>query len=464
VIIFRKSINDNFYRGKELANGGKSIGIGLCGLGTVGSGTFNLLGENQQEIRRRTGVDISLIMVACLEDNPECDLSQVNVSRDVFDVVNNPDVDIIVELIGGTSPARQLILEAIAQGKHVVTANKALIATHGDEIFAAAQQRGVMVCYEAAIAGAIPVVKAIREGLSANRIDWLAGIINGTSNFILTEMEEKRRDFADVLAEAQKLGYAEADPTFDIEGIDAAHKLTLLSSIAFGVPIKFDNAYTEGISKITQQDISYASELGYRIKHLGISRLTEDGIELRVHPTLIHTKDMLANVNGPMNAVLVHSDAAGNTMYYGAGAGSKPTASAVVADIIDVVRHMDSAPEKRTPYLGFQSGSILDQDILPIENVRCAYYLRMDVLDKTGVMASISTILSRNLISIEALIQKEAGEFPNDLTTAHVPIVIITNRVVERSLNKAITEIEALDEVNGEVTRIRVEALEGDHG
>lgn len=447
-----------------MAKGEKSIGIGLCGLGTVGGGTFNLLAEGQQEIVRRTAEDIRIVQVACLVDNPACDLSQVSVTRDAFDVVNNPDVDIVVELIGGTDLARQLVLEAIAQGKHIVTANKALLATHGDEIFTAAQQRGVMVCFEAAIAGAIPVVKAIREGLAANRINWLAGIINGTCNFILTEMEEKHRDFDDVLAEAQKLGYAEADPTLDIEGIDAAHKLAILSSIAFGVPINFDSVYAEGISKISQQDISYAAELGYKIKHLGISRLTGDGIELRVHPTLIQAKDMLANVSGAMNAVLVNSDAAGNTMYYGAGAGSMPTASAVVADIIDVVRHMDSAPEKRTPYLGFQSGSILDQGILPIEKVRCACYLRMDVLDKTGVMASISTILSRNLVSIEALIQKEAGEFANGLTKAHVPIVIITNRVVEASMNKSIAEIEALDEVNGEVTRIRVEALEGDHG
>lgn len=447
-----------------MAKGEKSIGIGLCGLGTVGGGTFNLLAEGQQEIVRRTAEDIRIVQVACLVDNPACDLSQVSVTRDAFDVVNNPDVDIVVELIGGTDLARQLVLEAIAQGKHIVTANKALLATHGDEIFTAAQQRGVMVCFEAAIAGAIPVVKAIREGLAANRINWLVGIINGTCNFILTEMEEKHRDFDDVLAEAQKLGYAEADPAFDIEGIDAAHKLTILSSIAFGVPINFDSVYTEGISKISQQDISYASELGYKIKHLGISRLTGDGIELRVHPTLIHAKDMLANVSGAMNAVLVNSDAAGNTMYYGAGAGSMPTASAVVADIIDVVRHMDSAPEKRTPYLGFQSESILDQGILPIEKVCCACYLRMDVLDKTGVMASISTILSRNLVSIEALIQKEAGEFANGLTKAHVPIVIITNRVVEASMNKSIAEIEALDEVNGEVTRIRVETLEGDHG
>ncbi len=447
-----------------MATDGKSISIGLCGLGTVGSGTYNLLRKNLQEIIRKTGTKIEFVHVACLEDNPDCDLSQMNVSRDVFDVVNNPDVDIVVELIGGTDPARLLILEAIALGKHVVTANKALIARHGDEIFAAAQQRGIMVCYEAAIGGAIPVVRSIREGLSGDRIDWLAGIINGTSNFILSEMEEERRDFAEVLKEAQKLGYAEADPTFDIEGIDAAHKLTLLSSIAFGVPIKFDDAYTEGISKITQQDIRYAAELGYRIKHLGISRLTGDGIELRVHPTLIHRNDMLANVNGAMNAVLVHSEAAGNTMYYGAGAGSKPTASAVVADIIDVVRHMDSAPENRIPYLGFQPESISDSHVLPIEKVRCGYYLRMDVLDKPGVMASVSSILSKNQISIEALIQKEADEFPNGPTTTNVPIVIITNRVVEELLTDAILEIEALDDVNGTVSRIRIEALEGEHG
>lgn len=447
-----------------MASDAKSIGVGLCGLGTVGGGTFNLLADSKQEIQRRTAMDISVVQVACLEDNPACDLSNVVVSRDAFEVVSNPDVDIVVELIGGTGLARELVLEAIAQGKHVVTANKALLAVHGNEIFAAAQQRGVMVCYEAAIAGTIPIVKAIREGLAANHIRSIAGIINGTSNFILTEMEEKQRDFADVLKEAQELGYAEADPTFDIEGIDAAHKLTLLSSIAFGVPVNFDSVYTEGISAITQQDISYASELGYRIKHLGITRLTDDGVELRVHPTLIHSRDMLANVNGAMNAILVNSDAAGDTMYYGAGAGEKPTASAVVADIIDVVRHMDAEPEKRIPYLGFRSESIVDKGVLSIEDVCCAYYLRVDALDKPGVLASLSTVLSKHQISIEALIQKEAGDFPNGLDTPHVPIVMITNRIVERSLHQAIEEIESLDEINGAVTRIRVETLDGSHG
>ena len=321
-----------------------SIGIGLCGLGTVGGGTFNVLKESEDEIFRRTGIDLKVIQIACAFANPDCDLTGMDVTTELFDVVNNPDVDIVVELIGGTDPALKLVLTAIDQGKHVVTANKALLAIHGEEIFKAAEQRGVMVCYEAAIAGTIPIVKALREGLAANRIQWLAGIINGTSNFILTEMETGNRDFAEVLVQAQELGYAEADPTFDIEGIDAAHKLTLLSSLAFGVPVRFDRAYTQGISAIKQQDIQFASELGYRIKHLGITRITDDGVELRVHPALISKKDMLANVSGAMNAILVSSDAAGPTMYYGAGAGSRPTASAVVADIIDVVRHINSAP------------------------------------------------------------------------------------------------------------------------
>jgi homoserine dehydrogenase len=438
----------------------KSIGIGLCGLGTVGGGTFNLLEENYLEITRKTGEDIRVVQVGCLEDNPACDLSKVSVTRNALEIVSNPEVDIIVELIGGSGFARELVLEAIAQGKHVVTANKALIATHGTEIFAAARQRGVMVCFEAAIGGAIPIVKAIREGLAGNRVKWLAGIINGTSNFILSEMEAKKRDFADVLAEAQQKGYAEADPTFDIEGVDAAHKLTLLASLAFGVPIRFDAAYTEGISEITQQDISYAGELGYRIKHLGITRKTADGIELRVHPVLINKRQMLANVNGAMNAVLVNSVGAGLTMYYGAGAGAKPTASAVVADIIDVVRGISTSIEARVPSLGFQDGAIEELSFVPIEQIKTAYYLRMDVLDKPGVLARISTILSSAQISIEALIQKEAGEFTDDLPATHVPIVIITNHVRELRLNGAISEIEKLDDVNGSVTRIRVESLE----
>jgi homoserine dehydrogenase len=447
-----------------LTNDGKSIGVGLCGLGTVGGGTFNLLTGNQAEITRRTGETIRVVQVGCLEDNPECDLTGMDVTRDGFDVVKNPQVDIVVELIGGTGIARKLVLEAIANGKHVVTANKALIATHGNEIFAAARQRGVMVCYEAAIAGAIPIVKSVREGLVANQIHWLAGIINGTSNFILTAMEKESRDFADVLAEAQKLGYAEADPTFDIEGIDAAHKLTLLSSMAFGVPIEFDAAYTEGISKITQQDISYASELGYRIKHLGITRKTDAGIELRVHPVLIHKEDMLANVNGAMNAVLVSSDYAGLTMYYGAGAGAKPTASAVVADIVDVVRGQHTRDDGRVPALGFQDGAIAELGVLPIEEVVTSYYLRLDVLDKPGVMAGVTKVLSDARISIEALIQKEAAEFANGKPTIHVPIVIITNHVQEANLNAAIAAIENLEDVSGPVTRIRVETLEEGSG
>lgn len=438
-----------------------SIGIGLCGLGTVGGGTFNLLLEGQDEIRRRTGMELNIIQIACAVANPDCDLTGMHVTEDLFEVANHPDVDIVVELIGGTDPALELVLTAIDQGKHVVTANKALLALHGDQIFKAAEQRGVMVCYEAAIAGTIPIVKALREGLAANKILWLAGIINGTSNFILTEMEAENRNFSDVLAQAQEIGYAEADPTFDIEGIDAAHKLTLLSSLAFGVPIRFESAYTEGISTIEQQDIQYASELGYRIKHLGITRLTDDGVELRVHPALISKKDMLANVNGAMNAILVGSDAAGSTMYYGAGAGSKPTASAVVADIIDIVRHVNNSPEDRVPYLGFKTSQIREVEVLSIEKTHCANYIRMQVQDRPGVLASISTVFGKHEVSIEAMVQKEVQKKSKTDSHPNVTIVIITNQVREGILNKAISKIESFDDVIGKVTRIRVESFEG---
>jgi homoserine dehydrogenase len=437
----------------------KSINIGICGLGTIGAGTFNLIDQNSTIITQRTGREIRVIQVSDLIDNPACDLSSVDLSRDIFEVARNPQVDILVELIGGTTTALKLILSAIENNKHVVTANKALIAQHGREIFAAAEQKGVMVAYEASIGGGIPIVKALREGLAANRVQWIAGIINGTSNYILTEMEEKQRDFADVLSEAQQLGYAEADPTFDIEGIDAAHKLTILSSIAFGHPLQFDQAYTEGIAEITQTDIRFASELGYRIKHLGITRRLEEGVELRVHPALIAKKDLLANISGVMNAVMVNSDAAGSTMYYGAGAGAVPTASAVVADIIDMTRSLDLPSAERIPYMSFQPEHIQEEKILPVSEIHSAYYLRMDVLDKPGEMANISRILSEDQISIEALIQKEAHTSGQE---APVPIVIITDRVKESVMDHAIAAIEEIPDLRGRVTRIRVESLVGE--
>tara|TARA_B100001971_G_C18259944_1_gene585776 strand:- start:1737 stop:3053 length:1317 start_codon:yes stop_codon:yes gene_type:complete len=437
----------------------KSINIGICGLGTIGAGTFNLIDQNSTIITQRTGREIRVIQVSDLIDNPACDLSSVDLSRDIFEVARNPQVDILVELIGGTTTALKLILSAIENNKHVVTANKALIAQHGREIFAAAEQKGVMVAYEASIGGGIPIVKALREGLAANRVQWIAGIINGTSNYILTEMEEKQRDFADVLSEAQQLGYAEADPTFDIEGIDAAHKLTILSSIAFGHPLQFDQAYTEGIAEITQTDIRFASELGYRIKHLGITRRLEEGVELRVHPALIAKKDLLANISGVMNAVMVNSDAAGSTMYYGAGAGAVPTASAVVADIIDMTRSLDLPSAERIPYMSFQPEHIQEEKILPVSEIHSAYYLRMDVLDKPGEMANISRILSEDQISIEALIQKEAHTSGQE---APVPIVIITDRVKESLMDHAIAAIEEIPDLRGRVTRIRVESLVGE--
>ncbi len=422
--------------------------IGICGLGTVGSGAFNLISGNGDEIQRRIGTEVAIAQVGCRRDHPDCDLSSSNVTRDIFDVVRNRQVDIVLELIGGTDVALQLVMEAISNGKHVVTANKALIAEHGVEIFAAANREGVQVRFEAAIAGGIPIVKAVREGLAANRIGWLAGIINGTSNYILTEMSEPGTNlpFAKVLKQAQDLGYAEADPTFDVEGIDAAHKLTILSSIAFGVPLRFDAIYTEGIAAITTQDIGYANELGYAIRHLGITRDLGDTVELRVHPCLVAKDHMLAQVNGVMNAVMVGSDAAGPTFYYGAGAGAGPTASAVVADVIDIVR----GGTQSIANLGFVS--LRAKSILNIEEVVGSAYLRLAVTDKPGVMAQVSTILSRHDISIEALIQKDArgGD-------AHV--VIVTNAVLESSLNEAMRELTSLTETTGQVARIRIADL-----
>ena len=424
------------------------LGVGICGLGTVGSGAFNLLANNEAEISRKTNRHVKVVQVGCRRDHTDCDLSDVDVTRDIFDVVKNPAVDIVLELIGGTDIAMELVIAAIENKKHVVTANKALIALHGEKLFQMAADAGVCLKYEAAIAGGIPIVKAIREGLAGNDIEFVAGIINGTTNFILTEMESAgNRDFADVLAEAQALGYAEADPTFDIEGIDAGHKLTILSSIAFGVPLQFDAMYTEGISKITVEDIRYASELGFKIKHLGITTKTDKGIGLRVHPTLIQKDKMLAQVNGVMNAVLVGSDAAGETMYYGAGAGAGPTASSVIADVIDVVRAGNAIPD-----MGFLQDELLNTPVLAIEDVESAYYLRLSALDKPGVMAQISSILGRHNISIESLIQK-------DLHEGQVPVVIVTDSVIEKSMNAAIVELESLDQVEDSVTRIRVESF-----
>ncbi len=424
------------------------IGIGICGLGTVGSGTFNLLRENATEMTRKTGVTFEITQVGCRRDHPDCDLSGVDVTRDIFDVVSNPSVDVVAELIGGTDVAFDLVTRALDNGKHVVTANKALIAERGDEIFERAAKAGVTVRYEAAIAGGIPVVKAVREGLAGNRIDFVAGIINGTSNFILTEMEQAgNRSFDEVLVEAQELGYAEADPTFDVEGIDAAHKLTILSSIAFGAPLRFDAIYTEGISKITPADLRYADELGFCIKHLGITRRRENGIELRVHPTLIDKGSMLGQVKGVMNSVLVGSEPAGLTMYYGAGAGAGPTASAVVADIVDVARAPTGVANA-----GFVAMPADAPPVLSIADTQCCFYLKLQVLDKPGVLAQISTILSQHNISIESLIQKDARE-------GHAPIVIVTDEVREAAFDVAVSELQQLPEVEGEITRIRVETF-----
>jgi homoserine dehydrogenase len=436
----------------------KPVNVGLLGLGTVGGGTFNVLKRNAAEIARRAGRGIQITHAAAREYDPARlpGIESVKITQDGFEVVDNPDIDIVVELIGGYSPARELVLKAIANGKHVVTANKALIAMHGEQIFKAAQEKGVMVAFEAAVGGGIPIIKAIREGLAANRIQWLAGIINGTGNFILTEMRDKGRDFNDVLKEAQALGYAEADPTFDVEGIDAAHKLTILASIAFGIPLQFKKTFTEGITKITRADVEYAEELGYRIKHLGFARRTEKGVELRVHPTLIPERRLIANVDGVMNAVLVKGDAVGPTLYYGAGAGSEPTASAVIADLVDVTRVLTADPGNRVPHLAFQPDALSDIPILPMEDIETAYYLRLLAQDKPGVLADITRILGDRGISIEAIIQKEAA--PEE---TRVPIILLTHVVREGQMNQAIASIEALDSVEGSVTRIRLEHLSG---
>jgi homoserine dehydrogenase len=430
----------------------KSVKIGLCGLGTVGSGTFNVLQRNIEAIQSRAGCTITIAQVGARRDNPACDLSGINVTRDIFDVVENPEIDIVVELIGGTTIAKDIVDRAIANGKHVVTANKALIAEHGNAIFAAADAKGVVVAYEAAVAGGIPIVKAMREGLAGNNIEWLAGIINGTGNFILTEMGDKNRDFSDVLTEAQALGYAEADPTFDVEGIDAAHKLVILASLAFAMPLQYDKVFTEGISHIETRDIDYAKKMGYRIKHIGIARRTEAGIELRVHPTLIPAKRLIANVDGVMNAVVVKGDAVGPTLYYGAGAGAEPTASSVIADVVDIARLLSRDSMPAVPSLGFSKVS--DQPLVDINDVTTAYYLRMLVQDKPGVLSQITTILSNNGISIETVNQSEPAS-----SETGAEIVLITSQIQERKLLSAVSEIEALDTITGSVHKIRVESL-----
>ena len=436
----------------------KPIKIGLLGLGTVGGGVVTVLTRNAYEIARRAGREVVISHAAAKEYDAGAihGLDQVErITDDGFAVVDDPEVEIIIELIGGYSPAKQLVLRAIENKKHVVTANKAMIAVHGNEIFSAARNKGVIVAFEAAVAGGIPIIKAIREGLVANRIHWAAGIINGTGNFILTEMRDKGRDFAEVLKEAQELGYAEADPTFDVEGIDAAHKLTIMGSIAFGIPLQFEKTYTEGISKIERQDVAYADELGYRIKHLGITRRTDAGIELRVHPTLIPARRLIANVDGVMNAVLVQGDAVGPTLYYGAGAGSLPTASSVVADVIDIVRALTTDPGNRVPHLAFQPDAMSDLSVLDMEDIHTAYYLRMQAIDQPGVLSAITAILGNLDISIEAMIQKEP-----EPGASHVPIIMLTQRVLERNMNSAIRQIEVLDSIDGNVHRIRVESLD----
>ncbi|EMR12018.1 homoserine dehydrogenase [Methylophaga lonarensis MPL] len=434
----------------------QSVKIGILGLGTVGSGTVSVLKRNAREIIRRAGRDIEISVAADkdLQSPKNCDLSGIKLTDDAFSVVNDPDIQIVVELIGGTGVAKELVSKAIENGKHVVTANKALIAMHGNELFALAQEKGVTIAFEAAVAGGIPIIKAMREGLAGNRIEWLAGIINGTGNFILTEMRDKGRDFADVLAEAQALGYAEADPTFDVEGIDAAHKLTIMASIAFGIPLQFYSAYTEGISKIAQEDVQYAAELGYRIKHLGIAKKTDRGVELRVHPTLIPHRRLIANVNGVMNAVVVKGDAVGPTLYYGAGAGSEATASAVVADIVDVVRALTTDPENRVPHLAFQPDALKDTPILPIAEVVTSYYLRIHSEDKPGVLANITRILSEQGINIESILQKQPEEHEG-----LIPIIMLTQPVLEKNMDEAIAQIEALGTVTAPVMRIRMETL-----
>lgn len=442
----------------------KPIQVGLLGIGTVGSGTFNVLKRNQEEIKRRAGRGIEITMVADLDMDRARSLvgPDVNVVNDARAVIANPDIDIVVELIGGYGVAKALVMEAIAAGKHVVTANKALLAVHGTEIFAAASAKGVMVAFEAAVAGGIPIIKALREGLTANSIQWIAGIINGTTNFILSEMRDKGLDFDVVLKEAQRLGYAEADPTFDIEGVDAAHKVTLMSAIAFGIPVQFDKAHVEGITQLSGTDIRYAEQLGYRIKLLGITRRTEAGVELRVHPTLVPSKRLIANVEGAMNAVVVQGDAVGTTLYYGKGAGSEPTASAVIADLVDVTRLHTADPHHRVPHLAFQPDAMSDLQVLPMSEVVTSYYLRLRVADEAGVLAKVTGLLAEAGISIDALLQRRAEEVSADLAVAgaaSTDLIILTHDTREGVMNRALADMQGLSSVLAPITRIRKEEL-----
>eukprot|EP01133_Synstelium_polycarpum_P014327 gene14327-16906_t len=438
----------------------KSIKIGLLGLGNVGFGTFSVLQRNQEEIKRRAGRGIEVVAVA-VRDVARAEALVAGACKVVNDpslIVNDPEIDIVVELIGGYDLSKTLVMQAIANGKHVVTANKALLAVHGNEIFAAAQDKGVMVAFEAAVAGGIPIIKALREGLTANRIEWIAGIINGTTNFILSEMRDKGLDFATVLKQAQELGYAEADPTFDIEGVDAAHKATIMSAIAFGIPVQFDKAYVEGISNLNAVDIRYAEQLGYRIKLLGITKRTTvngvEGIELRVHPTLIPAKRLIANVEGAMNAVLVHGDAVGASLYSGRGAGAEPTASSVIADLVDITRLATADPEHRVPHLAFQPNAMTNIEILPMSEITTSYYLRMHVADQPGVLADLTRILAERGISIDAMLQKEPAE-----GETHTDIIMLTHQTQEKNVTAAIEKMEALNSVVGTVTKIRLENL-----
>lgn len=438
-------------------NSMKSLKVGLLGIGTVGGGTYAVLTRNQEQISRRAGRKIEVVKVADrnLELAKKLTNGQVEVTDDIFSVVTDPNVDVVVELIGGYTLAKDVVLKAIEHGKHVVTANKALIATHGNEIFAAAKAKGVIVAFEAGVAGGIPIIKALREGLVANKIEWIAGIINGTTNFILTEMRDKGLAFADVLGEAQRLGYAEADPTFDVEGIDAAHKLMIMAAIGFGIPMQFDKVYTEGITKLETKDIRYAEELGYRVKLLGITKHSENGIEIRVHPALIPEKRLIANVDGAMNAVVVKGDAVGPTLYYGAGAGAEPTGSSVIADLVDVARMQNTSIEERVPYLAYHdTTATASTPILPIGEISTAYYLRMRALDKPGVLAEVTKILGDRQISIDAMMQKE----PQDGET-EADIVILTHITVEKNMNAAIQAIEALPAIDGAVVKLRMEEL-----
>lgn len=436
----------------------KPVNVGLLGLGTVGAGTVNVLRRNAEEIERRAGRGIHVTMAAArdLPRQRACETRDIRLTDDPFAVVNDPAVDVVVELIGGDEIARELVLAAIRAGKPVVTANKALLALHGQEIFDAAHEHGVAVAFEGAVAGGIPIIKAIREGLAGNRIEWLAGIINGTGNYILTQMRDRGLSFGEALAEAQQLGYAEADPIYDVEGVDAAHKLTILASIAFGIPLRFDEVYCEGISRVTVADVGYAGELGYRIKHLGIARRREQGVELRVHPTLVPERRLLANVEGVMNAIMVYGDAVGPTVYYGPGAGAEATASAVVADLVDIVRALTADPGHRVPLLAFQPSAIADVPILAAEDMETAYYLRLLVMDKPGVLADITRILGEFCISIEAIIQKE----PEPEAT-HVPVIITTRTVREGEMDQAIRRMQALPAVMNDVVRLRIEQFDG---